>query len=51
MEVLFSGVFTGLSGWLNGSRAWKFPNLLSMNNEKGIRACSPLTGLLEKGYH
>jgi len=48
LEVLFGGVFTNLSGWLNGIRNIKIPQSSFYNQRIGTRACSPLIGYFKR---
>jgi len=43
-KILFGGVFTGLSGWLNGIRDMEIFQSSFHDQRKGTRACSPLIG-------
>jgi hypothetical protein len=47
-KILFGGVFTGLSGWLNGIRDMEISQSSFHDQRKGTRACSPLIGTFKK---
>jgi uncharacterized membrane protein len=48
IEVLFGGVFTGLSDWLNGIRNMEIFQSSFHDERKIIVTCSPLIGVSEK---
>jgi hypothetical protein len=45
-EILFNGIFTGLSGWLNGIRNMEIFQPSFHDQRIGTRACYPLIGTL-----
>ena len=50
-EVLFGGVLTDLSDWLNGIRNMEIFQSSFHDQRKGTRACNPLIGSFEKDFH